>query len=78
MKKLVCCLAAFLYYYGAYAIQADTAKKTVERKPRQETTDPYRLDYKDVFDNMNYDQPLRPQVHLYPAYRANCGCYRVG
>jgi len=66
MKKLVCCLAAFLYYYGAYAIQADTAKKTVERKPRQETTDPYRLDYKDVFDNMNYDQPLRPQVHYTP------------
>ncbi len=29
-------------------------------------TDPHRLDYKDVFDNMHYNQPLRPQVHYTP------------
>lgn len=28
--------------------------------------DPYRLDYKNVYKNMHYDQPLRPQVHYTP------------
>ena len=30
------------------------------------TEDPYRLDYRDVYENMHYDQPLRPQVHYTP------------
>jgi len=28
--------------------------------------DPYRIDYKEVYGNMHYDQPLRPQVHYTP------------
>ncbi|GAJ13874.1 unnamed protein product, partial [marine sediment metagenome] len=28
--------------------------------------DPYGLSYADVFENMHYDQPLRPQVHYTP------------
>lgn len=28
--------------------------------------DPYQLDYKDVYENMHYNQPLRPQVHYTP------------
>jgi fructan beta-fructosidase len=28
--------------------------------------DPFRLDFKDVFENMHYNQPLRPQVHYTP------------
>ena len=33
---------------------------------RQEDNDPFRLDYKDVADNVHYNQPLRPQVHYTP------------
>ena len=29
-------------------------------------SDPYRVDYRDVFENMHYNQPLRPQVHYTP------------
>ena len=32
----------------------------------KETTDPFRLEYKDVYENMHYNQPLRPQVHYTP------------
>lgn len=66
MKKLTCCLAALLCSVGAYALQADTTKKAPEKKPATPSGDPFRLDYKDVFDNINYDQPLRPQVHYTP------------
>lgn len=39
-------------------------KKDSSVKEKKETyTDPFRLDYADVFENMNYNQPLRPQVH---------------
>ncbi len=30
------------------------------------STDPYRLSYQEVFDNMHYDQIYRPQVHYTP------------
>jgi len=33
---------------------------------KTEPPDPFRLDYKDVYENMHYDQPLRPQVHYTP------------
>jgi fructan beta-fructosidase len=66
MKKLMCCLLASLCFCTIYAQQADTTKKPAAPKPRQEQTDPFRLDYKDVFDNMHYNQPLRPQVHYTP------------
>jgi fructan beta-fructosidase len=39
---------------------------TITKPKPSETPDPYRIDYKDVFDNMHYDQPLRPQVHYTP------------
>ncbi|MEX0609514.1 MAG: glycoside hydrolase family 32 protein [Balneolaceae bacterium] len=32
----------------------------------QNKSDPYQLDYKDVHENMHYNQPLRPQVHYTP------------
>ena len=32
----------------------------------EKITDSFRLDYKDVFENMHYNQPLRPQVHYTP------------
>ena len=35
-----------------------------QNKP--ELTDPFRLDYKDVYENTHYNQPLRPQVHYTP------------
>lgn len=38
---------------------------TNERK-QPAPTDPFRLDYKDVYENMHYNQPLRPQVHYTP------------
>lgn len=66
MKKIVCCLLTSVYCANTFAIQADTVKKPAQTKPRQENVDPYRLDYKDVFDNVNYNQPLRPQVHYTP------------
>jgi fructan beta-fructosidase len=28
--------------------------------------DPYGISYEEVFDNMHYNQPLRPQVHYTP------------
>jgi fructan beta-fructosidase len=35
-------------------------------KIKSDSTDPFRLDYKDVYDNMHYNQALRPQVHYTP------------
>lgn len=31
-----------------------------------DSSDRYRIDYKDVFSNMHYDQALRPQIHYTP------------
>lgn len=33
---------------------------------KEKPTDPFRLDYKDVYENMHYNQSLRPQVHYTP------------
>jgi fructan beta-fructosidase len=31
-----------------------------------DSIDPFRIDYKDIYENMHYNQPLRPQVHYTP------------
>lgn len=36
---------------------------TVKGQLPFDSSDRYRIDYKDVFNNMHYDQALRPQVH---------------
>ena len=38
----------------------------VSAQEKAEPIDPFRLDYKDVYENMHYNQPLRPQVHYTP------------
>lgn len=62
-----------LLQLGAYAQQtgkstADSTPKApvVQEKKSGDPADPYRLDYKDVYENMHYNQPLRPQVHYTP------------
>ena len=47
------------------SVPADTAKKAIPVR-QADAPDPYRLDYKDVYENMHYNQPLRPQVHYTP------------
>ena len=37
-----------------------------------ETTDPFRLDYKDVYENMHYNQPLRPLYLINPVGSPIC------
>lgn len=39
------------------------AKDSGNQKKTALSEDPYRLSYQDVFANMHYNQPLRPQVH---------------
>ena len=36
------------------------------QKKQDESVDPFRLNYQDLFENMHYNQPLRPQVHYTP------------
>ncbi|WP_162495549.1 glycoside hydrolase family 32 protein [Confluentibacter flavum] len=38
----------------------------VVAQEKEKIKDPFRLDYKKVYENMHYDQPLRPQVHYTP------------
>jgi sucrose-6-phosphate hydrolase SacC (GH32 family) len=42
----------------------DTKKTSTIRQASSD--DPYRIDYREVYDNMHYNQPLRPQVHYTP------------
>jgi sucrose-6-phosphate hydrolase SacC (GH32 family) len=64
MRYLIIALIFVLVTNNGLAQQkknpADTTKKT------QQQPDPYQLDYKNVYDNMHYNQPLRPQVHYTP------------
>jgi Beta-fructosidases (levanase/invertase) len=41
-------------------------KESSGKEKKEINEDPFRIDYADVFDNMNYNQPLRPQVHYTP------------
>ncbi|MFC0772391.1 glycoside hydrolase family 32 protein [Terrimonas alba] len=65
-------LLMLLVYYevGAQQIteEAVNAKKEISSVPKKgtEATDPYRLNYADVYENMHYNQVLRPQVHYTP------------
>jgi fructan beta-fructosidase len=43
-----------------------TSSSVASNAQNKETTDPFRLEYKDVYENMHYNQPLRPQVHYTP------------
>lgn len=63
MRLLITSLSLLLACNLLHAQQkaADTTKPKTDQ-----ASDPYRLDYKDVFDNMHYNQPLRPQVHYTP------------
>ena len=36
------------------------------QKNQLEAIDSFRIDYKDVYNNTHYNQPLRPQVHYTP------------
>jgi fructan beta-fructosidase len=51
---------------GFKASTQQTKNDTTANKREQGFNDPFRLDYKDVFDNVHYNQPLRPQVHYTP------------
>ena len=42
----------------SFSINAQLEKKIPD--------DPYGIGYDDVFENMHYNQPLRPQVHYTP------------
>ena len=52
----------FCFKTSAQQVRNDTT----ESKKQQENADPFRLDYKDVYENIHYNQPLRPQVHYTP------------
>jgi sucrose-6-phosphate hydrolase SacC (GH32 family) len=53
------CILVLLNILVAFNYQVAAQDET---KP----TDPYRLNYKNVYENMHYNQPLRPQVHYTP------------
>lgn len=38
----------------------------IAQKSQLEAIDSFRIDYKDVYNNTHYNQPLRPQVHYTP------------
>ena len=64
MRYLIAGLFLVLLNCKATAQQKNAnASDTVKKIP---LTDPYQLNYKDVYDNMHYNQPLRPQVHYTP------------
>ncbi len=74
MKCFISIVLIFLFFSHSIIAQKkknipiETIKKSedtiVEMQP--ELADPYRLDYKDVYENMHYNQPLRPQIHYTP------------
>jgi len=68
IKFLIGVIIAFLDCSVSFAQgNADTGRRRpTEKVINSEPSDPYRLDYKNVFDNINYNQPLRPQVHFTP------------
>jgi fructan beta-fructosidase len=67
-------LFGFFFLSALVSIAQQETNKTIAAKTdtsqnssrRSETVDPYRLDYKDVFENMHYNQTFRPQVHYTP------------
>src|SRR3982074_967182 len=43
-----------------------TITTPADEKKQPGSEDPFRLDYRDVYENMHYNQALRPQVHYTP------------
>ena len=64
MKNAVFSFAILIM--GLKAATQQTNPDTTANKKQQDQTDPYRLDYKDVYENIHYNQPMRPQVHYTP------------
>jgi len=68
MKFLIAGVIVFLLNAESFAQTkvTDTIPKTTGNSKKPEQPDAYQLDYKDVYENMHYNQPLRPQVHYTP------------
>lgn len=68
MKFLVAGVIVFLLSSECFAQTkvTDTIPKSTGSSKKPEQPDPYQLNYKDVYENMHYNQPLRPQVHYTP------------
>lgn len=71
MKVALLILIGFALSVSALAQQRNfdsinKVKPPVSAKPPDETTDAFQIDYRDVEENMHYNQPLRPQVHYTP------------
>jgi sucrose-6-phosphate hydrolase SacC (GH32 family) len=55
-----------ILFIGLHSWAQIRSNDSILNRRKQEETDPYRLDFKDVYENMHYNQPLRPQVHYTP------------
>lgn len=66
MKRILTILTALLLAPLAALHAADAPKPAPAASGAAASDDPYRIDFKDVFDNAHYDQPHRPQVHYTP------------
>lgn len=40
--------------------------EAVAQQRQADAVDPFRINYQDIYENMHYNQPLRPQVHYTP------------
>jgi sucrose-6-phosphate hydrolase SacC (GH32 family) len=69
-SSLIFFLLICQYHLSAQKTKESSKKKEKEMisepKKQVEIEDPYRLKYNDVYENMHYNQPLRPQVHYTP------------
>jgi fructan beta-fructosidase len=70
MKKTLLALSVVFFFQAANTQQHTKDSVVSANGPtnngRAEITDSFRLNYQDVYENMHYDQPLRPQVHYTP------------
>ena len=66
---IIVSLCMFACIHGVKAQRKRTEKSQASPPAKNEPQpqgDPFQIDYRDVYDNMHYDQPLRPQVHYTP------------